>query len=256
MNSLIDVTCFSDSHLWHDKLSLPGGDVLIFSGDFMSSGYTEREVVDFLDWFDSLNYEVKIMIAGNHDRYCENHRFHFKDHLKYRPTITYLENEGITVGGVNVWGTPDTKIFYNWAFNRDSNALRRSFAKIPEDTHILVSHGPACGILDQVVDGEHLGEQELTDRIGDLAQLRYHIHGHIHDSYGVKDCGRYTAFNCSVVNEQYRLQNKPIQFVIFTNDIKDEKITIEEGIREKNERERADERRARQDDEMVSTDLG
>ena len=45
---------------------LPKGDVIIHAGDFTSIGGI-KEVKDFRDWFGSLPYKYKIVIAGNHD---------------------------------------------------------------------------------------------------------------------------------------------------------------------------------------------
>jgi len=69
------ITLISDTHTKHNKLDgfLDGGDILIHSGDFMSSGYNEMEAMMFLKWFDEIkNYDTKIFIAGNHDRWFEN----------------------------------------------------------------------------------------------------------------------------------------------------------------------------------------
>jgi len=62
----------SDTHTRHRELNLPGGDVLIHAGDFMSSGYGLDDAVDFLNWFEVQDYTHKIFIAGNHDRIFED----------------------------------------------------------------------------------------------------------------------------------------------------------------------------------------
>ncbi len=39
-----------------------------------AQGYDEEDVYDFLSWFDGIKgYDKKIFIAGNHDRYFQNH---------------------------------------------------------------------------------------------------------------------------------------------------------------------------------------
>ena len=68
------ITFISDTHNKHKELTdnnlLPGGDVIIHSGDISGRGY-EDEIIDFLDWFQDLNYTHKIFIAGNHDFWFE-----------------------------------------------------------------------------------------------------------------------------------------------------------------------------------------
>ena len=65
------ITLISDTHAKHDRITedLPGGDILIHAGDFMTSGYSPYEAEQFFNWFNAINtYETKIFIAGNHDR--------------------------------------------------------------------------------------------------------------------------------------------------------------------------------------------
>lgn len=57
----------SDIHGSHHQLKdLPKGDVLVHSGDLTMTG-SEREALDFLEWFCELSYPYKIFICGNHD---------------------------------------------------------------------------------------------------------------------------------------------------------------------------------------------
>ena len=50
------ITFISDTHTRHRNCEndLPGGDILIHSGDVMSSGYQWVELQDFLKWFSGL----------------------------------------------------------------------------------------------------------------------------------------------------------------------------------------------------------
>lgn len=209
------VTAFSDTHGLHRQLALPECDILIFAGDAMTCGYKENELIDFLDWFNEQPAQYKIMIAGNHDRYIENHRGLFQELLKERPSITYLEDSGTVINGLNIWGTPHSREFCNWAFNRTSEQMGKAFSHIPNDTDILVSHAPQYGILDKLERGEMVGEPTLSAKIKELEFLRYHIHGHIHSCYGLQNNPDYKSLNVSVVNEGYELQNEPISFKIY-----------------------------------------
>lgn len=209
------ITAFSDTHGLHRGVNLPESDILIFAGDAMTCGYKEHELIDFLDWYNEQSAEHKIMIAGNHDRYIENYRGLFQDLLTYYPSVIYLEDEGTIINGLHFWGTPHSKHFCNWAFNRSDEEMDKSFSKIPSDVDILISHAPQYGILDKLERGEMVGEQALSDNIKRLEFMRYHIFGHIHCAYGKLDGKKYKSLNVSQVNEQYQLQNKPISFKIY-----------------------------------------
>lgn len=57
----------SDTQNCHRQLNnLPMADIIVHTGDVTMEG-TCKEIVDFMEWFVSLNYRYKIFIAGNHD---------------------------------------------------------------------------------------------------------------------------------------------------------------------------------------------
>ena len=63
------ILTISDTHTKHKKIPkewLLPADVIIHGGDVSSQGFI-HEAESFLKWFDSLDYEHKIFIAGNHD---------------------------------------------------------------------------------------------------------------------------------------------------------------------------------------------
>lgn len=41
---------------------------------------------------------------------------------------------------------------------------------------------------------------------------KYHLFGHIHDSYGVVDTGTTVFANSAIVNEDYKIANQPFVF--------------------------------------------
>jgi len=94
------ITTISDTHSKHRfcENDLPGGDLLIHSGDFMNSGYHEQEAIEFFEWFDSINnYDTKIFIAGNHDRLMENKPEKMAGILTDYKTIEYLQDEDLVL---------------------------------------------------------------------------------------------------------------------------------------------------------------
>ena len=75
------VSLISDTHAKHGRNVLPkeirsnrvlpdlvGGDLLIHAGEFMTSGYSKSEVLDFFTWLKEIEYTNIVFIAGNHDR--------------------------------------------------------------------------------------------------------------------------------------------------------------------------------------------
>ena len=101
------ITLISDTHTKHmqivsnntirssnQPLDLPGGDLLIHAGDFMNSGYIPIEAMEFFNWFDKINnYDTKVFIAGNHDRWMENEPEEAQGILTGYKTIEYLQDE-------------------------------------------------------------------------------------------------------------------------------------------------------------------
>ena len=144
------LVCLSDTHGLHDGLVLPEGDILVHAGDVCNHG-SLVEAVRFLGWFESVgDYQHRVLIAGNHDRI-------FEDDALIRglipENIHYLNDSGVTIDGLNFWGTPVTPFFCNWAFNRFEQEIGRHWAMIPEEVDVLVTHGPPHGILDRILEG-------------------------------------------------------------------------------------------------------
>jgi len=81
---------------------------------------------------------------------------------------------------------------------------------IPENTDVLITHGPPSNILDIVErdDGfkAHTGCPSLLDRIN-VIKPRYHIFGHIHEGYGRVDIDGVAYCNVSSMNRKYVIAN-------------------------------------------------
>lgn len=189
---------------------LPPGDVLVHAGDFSNDGSPDgvKEIIDFNAWLGEQDFEHKIIIAGNHDIFFQvNPR-------AARALIdngTYLQDGGTTVGRIKFYGSPFTPRFFDWAFmlDRRSEELRAKWDLIPDDTEVLITHGPPNGVRDMLPTRkgeEYLGCEELSKRTPDLVNLRLHVFGHIHAGYG--RC--FNSVNAAVCNEAMRPINPPI----------------------------------------------
>lgn len=204
------VVAISDTHGLHNQLQLPKGDMLLHSGDVANIG-SKQDVVAFLNWFSQQDFKYKIFIAGNHDFYFE--RNSEKEIAGLIPdNVIYLSDSGVTIAGINIWGSPVQPRFGNWAFNRDRGAdIDQHWQLIPENTDILLTHGPPHGILDKTFQGLDVGCEMLLQRINEI-QPKYSIFGHIHEAYGQVTKNNIHFINASVVNLRYIVVNPPIEF--------------------------------------------
>lgn len=213
----MNILMISDTHNRHLNMNTddwPKADIILHAGDFSMRG-GENEVRSFFDWYSELPYKHKIVIAGNHD-------LSFQDNVKYvdyirttYPGITYLDDEYVVIDEIKIYGSPYTPAFgYGWAFNLSSaSALNNEWAKIPKDTNILITHGPAQGYGDKVVRGGHnVGCSHLLEAIESI-KPKIHLCGHIHEGYGIyrhSSVDGINFINASLLNEFYQNTNEPI----------------------------------------------
>ena len=219
------ITFISDTHTKHDKIPsvyLENADnaidMIIHAGDVSSRG-TETEIINFLEWYDKLPFKYKIFIPGNHDFFFEesDNEMIIKLLSNY-PSITYLNDSGIEIEGIKIWGSPITPYFHNWAFNRIGYEINKHWDLIPLDTNILITHGPMFGYLDLTLQGIRSGCEFLRERLPDFTDLKMHICGHIHEAYGEHEFVDGKLFlNASVLNRRYEMQNRPI-FIEYGNN--------------------------------------
>jgi Icc-related predicted phosphoesterase len=118
------------------------------------------------------------------------------------------------IEGLNIWGSPVQPWFYDWAFNRKRGSeIKKHWDMIPNNTDILITHGPAYGVLDKTIRGEPVGCEELRKRIS-VINPRISICGHIHEAYGQEFIAQTKFINASVLDVHYQLVNAPILFEI------------------------------------------
>jgi Icc-related predicted phosphoesterase len=207
---------------------LPEADVLIHAGDWLNSGTRVAELFSFTNWLDGLSIPVdrRLVVAGNHDILLDgSHRNNTPENARESRRIlskscTYLESEEIVVEGVKFYFSPYTPAYFGWAFNADEDKLRKEWAKIPDDTDVLVTHGPPLDILDQASPSRwsmRIGDKILRDRVLQI-KPKIHVFGHIHGSRGVLQVGETTHVNASFVQENYVPYPGKGYFMIELND--------------------------------------
>ncbi|WP_166261902.1 metallophosphatase domain-containing protein [Marinobacter salicampi] len=203
------IVMISDTHSMHRQVKVPDGDLLIHAGDCLGVG-TLEEVEDLNDWLGTLPHRHKVVIAGNHD-WCFQ-----TDPEAARQRLTeavYLEDSGTTIEGLKLWGSPWTPVFFDWAFNLErGDALAERWARIPDDTEVLITHGPPAGILDKVSNGSHDESVGCADLLAAVERVRprLHVFGHIHEGYGRHETEATAFINASTCLASLKPLNPPV----------------------------------------------
>jgi len=241
------IVCISDTHGLHDQMKhkIGDGNILIHAGDLTNIGKKD-EVYSVIAWFHRLldRFDDIVFIAGNHDRsfdtcFSELHsgnfyrKYEYEEEAKkdgaHKPDwlldalesmdkrIHYLENNCERIQGLLFHGSPITPDFYKsyWAFNAARGTeIANYWSVIPQNVDVLITHGPAYGILDTLEgSGERVGCEELELKLKyELEDLKLHVCGHIHHPRGIHhpQYGEAISINASICTESYDPINPPI----------------------------------------------
>jgi Icc-related predicted phosphoesterase len=219
------IDCISDLHGFYPELE--GGDLLIIAGDILRSGESLIELLDFEKEylrFKKNKYKKIILVAGNHDCILQEE----KDYGYTWPYCSYLCDSGTEFEGLKIWGSPWTLSFKGLnpacaAFTGAEDEIVKKFELIPDDTDILITHGPPIHTFDYSdIYQESVGSKSLYKRVCEI-KPKLHVFGHIHEAYGQgarlwyphEEGGRKTIFvNAAHCNEYYQPVNKPIRIVL------------------------------------------
>jgi Icc-related predicted phosphoesterase len=205
--------CISDQH-GNLKSKCAECDVLLHTGDPFGVGdifLQEIFLPNFNNWLDEQPAKHKVVISGNHDLYFEKL---YKNKQKPELNCHYLLDESIEIEGLKIYGSPWTPPFLNWAFMLPEEELAKKWEHIPVDTDVLLVHGPPYGILDECPNyrkpgTQHVGSKALREAIFSI-RPKLVVFGHIHESYGQEEHEGIKFINCSVLNSDYKLVNKPV----------------------------------------------
>ena len=224
------IVFISDTHSLHSGMrhKIPKGDVLVHAGDCTNLG-KEHEIKEFVEWFQNLEgFDTKIFIAGNHDFGFQTKppwlsHFVNPENLS-QSNCYYLEDEEFVIESsefskpIKFYGSPWQPWFYDWAFNlpRNGEEIEKKWKAIPDDTTVLITHGPAHGVLDYTPTNQRVGCEILRFRVEQFKPL-IHVFGHIHGAYGSQPLGDTLFVNASTCTEKYYPINKPI--VVDINEV-------------------------------------
>ncbi|KAL4811479.1 Metallo-dependent phosphatase-like protein [Aspergillus unguis] len=206
--------CVSDTHGYTPSeagFRLPPGDVLIHAGDLTNQG-SKTELCKTMNWIAAADYEVKIVVCGNHDItldtpfYIQNHaNFHNKHPenpsecldiiTNASASILFLQHQSAIVrlckpNGPNtifkVFGSPYSQCNGAWAFLYEDNEAEGLWAQIPLDADVVVTHTPPQGLCDGQSDldagfTKAMGCKALRDRMGRVKPCLA-VCGHVHEA--------------------------------------------------------------------------
>jgi Icc-related predicted phosphoesterase len=205
--TMTSIVCIADLH--EHLVDVPRCDLLLIAGDvsFAFKGDLPAKqaflIGQFNNWLEHVPATEVVLVAGNHDQSIE--AYGMPDGLRCH----YLEDGGVELFGLRIWGTPWQPWFSDWAFNaprRDGESfLATKFDAIPVDTNIVVAHGPPRGYGDRTRD-EHVGSTAMTATL-ERVQPRLMVCGHIHPGYGRYQLGDTEIVNAALVDDQYRPVN-------------------------------------------------
>lgn len=213
----IRIVHLSDTHNFLHKYPrnhfLPTGHILVHTGNFTNNG-TAEEFNQFNEWLNSVAhlYHYRVVILGACDVKKFGNNFEaMKKMLSYATHV--LCNESAVILGINFYGVPwnsQNTVKKNFSLRFSSSS---SLENIPENTEVLLTHGPAYQRLDvtyplnhdKEVDTdsklckskkerekdreigeeiEHWGSKELLDIINKF-KPNLHLHGLAKESRGI-----------------------------------------------------------------------
>jgi len=228
----------SDTHL--ATPSLPEGDVLLHAGDLTFQGNLP-EVSQAAAWLEEQKrlkgFKHVIVVAGNHDWLFQRDPGLARQLMRERGLL-YLEDSGLTLEGgralpgiqpgggrITIYGSPWQPQFYDWAFNLPRGGpLAEKWNLIPAGIDILLTHGPAHGILDGApafdedaypsddsITKRHVGCEELRKAVRRI-KPKVHVFGHIHSNPGRVEKDGTLFINAAIMNESYNPRWAPHVF--------------------------------------------
>mmetsp|Transcript_91953 Transcript_91953/g.268903 ORF Transcript_91953/g.268903 Transcript_91953/m.268903 type:complete len:475 (+) Transcript_91953:52-1476(+) len=213
---LVRIVHLSDTHGMHwsiePRFPLPEGDILVHTGDFSNHG-SDAEIADFDRWLGEVGprYRHVVVIPGNHDWWGTLQLIeagHLDPQRAVDPNFMQqkfqncrvLCQEEVTLEGVRLFGCswcpwqrdggPD-KFGHSSAYRATAEAWEASggrrdvFCQVPQGLDVLLTHGPAHGILDCIgTPGRGWGSSRSLLAAIVRAKPRMHLFGHLHEQRG------------------------------------------------------------------------
>lgn len=207
-----------------------GAEAILLAGDICPVDdhdlYYQLSWLDtyFRKWLERQLYPV-IGVPGNHDFVFE--AWPEKVEALKLPW-TNIRDKAYDFNGVRFYGTSWVPNLVGWAFYATPGKLANEFAKIPDNTDVLISHGPPFGLCDGIYeDGkdayppldraqiDHVGSKELRTALLERPEIDWVVCGHIHTGLHTPvKFGDTKIVNVSLLNEEYAVEFKPFFFEV------------------------------------------
>jgi predicted phosphohydrolase len=198
----IKVVCISDTHNHTHRVE--SGDILIHAGDLSETG-TIEEIQAQIDWIDSLQFQVKIVVAGNHDKCLDVHahgsggagRLDWKsiqyldnEQFKCDVAVKDMKTQNLEKRRIAVFGSPLVPkcggAGFGFQYQRNEDVWRNAtFSEdilIDFDTRILITHTPPRYHCDSI-EGTSRGCSSLLWEANRIRPT-LHVCGHLHSARG------------------------------------------------------------------------
>jgi Icc-related predicted phosphoesterase len=225
-----NIIAISDTH--GSTPTLPYSDLLLICGDispYTCSHHPTQQLHwfrnHFLPWVKTQADQV-VFIAGNHDFFLQkmmkdNSEKHFKKVLP--KNVHYLRDSMVEINNLKIYGTPWVSTYGHWAFMAYEETLFNYYDQMPQDIDILLCHGPAYSLSDQILDPAYfnknfhsLGSKSLQ-RVINTRNIKHFYYGHIHTADHkiqdyILDNGNTMQYCCvSILDEYYKPTYVPYQ---------------------------------------------
>ena len=195
---IVRVVCISDTHLEHEALRLPAGDLLLHAGDCLTESgdrYVKRCGRDILEvkeqgvalfehfakWFGALDFAAKVVIGGNHDLVVQGLGKDRVQEMLDRHTTAgrcvYLEHEEVSIDGIRIFGSPYCK----YPGKNDAFFGLSDYSDLPEGVQIVMTHYP-CLLPGR--NGLSIALPELAQKMHQIGAV-LHVSGHCHWARGL-----------------------------------------------------------------------
>ena len=161
-------------------------DVLVIAGDHCPDVPVAQQLAwldgPFRNWLSKFECHV-IAIAGNHDFVFEKWAVAVRELML---PWCYLEDRETTYQGVKFYGLPWVPNLSNWAFHADDHRLDLYYDQVPNDTDVVISHGPPqfyCDFTCPTYGSQHAGAPHVNGMLRRVRPQAF-VCGHIHEGYG------------------------------------------------------------------------
>ena len=185
---------------------IPTCDAVLIAGDICPNISSEEQAswldTEFRRWLEKIKSPT-FGVAGNHD-------FVFQELPERVPDLpwTYLEDSESQFSGLFIYGTPWQPIYQDNAFQISESKLQSKWDLIPDQTDILIVHGPPRYYGDMCKSGVRVGSPTLYERIY-AVNPKLVVCGHVHEDRGHWKFGKTQIYNVSLKNRHHKIEYLP-----------------------------------------------